>query len=45
MLFQAIDSQTAWDGMVFDRLAAAAEHMPMTAEILSGGIADNKKLS
>ena len=39
-----IDSLVAGDGMVFMDLSKAADHMPMTAKILAGGIADNKKL-
>jgi len=40
-----IDSLVAGDGMVFADLSKAADHMPMTAKTLAGGIADNKKLS
>ncbi|MGY2875564.1 putative Mn2+ efflux pump MntP [Marmoricola sp. URHA0025 HA25] len=39
-----IDSLVAGDGMVFMDLSMAADHMPMTAKTLAGGIADNKKL-
>jgi hypothetical protein len=39
-----IDSLVAGDGMVFMDLSKAADHMPMTAKTLAGGIADNKKL-
>jgi uncharacterized protein YmfQ (DUF2313 family) len=39
-----IDSLVAGDGMVFADLEKAADHMPMTAKTLAGGIADNKKL-
>jgi hypothetical protein len=44
-LFTAIDSVVAADPKVYANLAAAAEHMPMTAATLAGGIADNKKLA
>ncbi|HLL65463.1 MAG TPA: hypothetical protein VK453_06895 [Micromonosporaceae bacterium] len=40
-----IDSLVAGDGQVFAKLQAAAEHMPMTAKVLAGGIATNKKLA
>jgi hypothetical protein len=38
-LFAAIDAVVSKDPTVFDKLAAAAAHMPMTAAILSGAIA------
>ncbi|WP_116110031.1 hypothetical protein [Amycolatopsis ruanii] len=44
-LFDAIDSVVAGDGQAFAKLRTAAEHMPMTAATLAGGIAENKKLS
>jgi len=44
-LLAAIDSLVAGDGQVFAKLTEAASHMPMTAQTLAGGIADNKKLS
>jgi hypothetical protein len=43
-LLDTIDSLVAGDGKVFQKLAIAATHMPMTAAILAGGIADNKKM-
>lgn len=43
-LFQTIDSQAARDKQVFDNLAEAASHMPMTAGAIAGGIAANKGL-
>jgi hypothetical protein len=44
-LTDAIDSLVAGDGQVFTKLQAAADHMPMTAKTLAGGIAANKKLA
>ncbi|MFI9508960.1 hypothetical protein [Nocardia sp. NPDC052566] len=44
-LFSTIDSLVANDGQAFSTLVDAADHMPMTASILAGGIAKNKKLS
>ena len=44
-LFAAIDAQVAGSPKQFDLLEAAAGHMPMTAKILAGGIATNKKLA
>jgi cytochrome c556 len=38
-LFAAIDAVVAGDASAFDKLRTAAEHMPMTADILAGGIA------
>jgi hypothetical protein len=38
-LFAAIDAQAAKDPAQFDKLKAAAGHMPMTASILAGAIA------
>ncbi|MEO6398332.1 MAG: copper amine oxidase [Tepidiformaceae bacterium] len=38
-LFAAIDAQAAKDPAAFDKLRAAAAHMPHTAETLAGGIA------
>ncbi|KAA1428666.1 hypothetical protein [Nocardioides antri] len=43
-VYAAIDSLVAGDGKVFAKLAVAASHMPHTAEILAGGIAENKGL-
>jgi len=43
-LFAAIDAQVAGDPKQFQLLQAAADHMPMTAAILAGGIATNLKL-
>jgi uncharacterized protein YmfQ (DUF2313 family) len=43
-LFAAIDSVVAGDGKAFAKLRAAAEHMPMTAATLAGGIAKDTKL-
>jgi cytochrome c556 len=37
-LTAAIDSAVAGKADVFDKLRAAADHMPMTAEVLAGGI-------
>ncbi len=44
-VFKAIDSIVAGSPDVFKNLSAAAGHMPGTAAILAGGIAENKKLS
>jgi 3-keto-L-gulonate-6-phosphate decarboxylase len=44
-LFAAIDAQVAGSPTQFDLLEKAAGHMPMTAKILAGGIAANKKLA
>jgi hypothetical protein len=44
-LEDTIDSLVAGDGQAFAKLSMAAEHMPMTAATLAGGIADNKKLA
>ena len=38
-LSAAIDSVVAGKGDAFDKLKAAADHMPMTAKVLAGGIA------
>ena len=38
-LFAAIDAQAAKDPTAFDKLRVAASHMPMTANVLAGGIA------
>ena len=38
-LFAAIDAQAAKDATAFDKLRVAASHMPMTANVLAGGIA------
>jgi hypothetical protein len=43
-LFAAIDAQVAGDPKQFELLQAAADHMPMTAATLAGGIATNLKL-
>ena len=43
-LLTTIDSLVAGKADVFDKLAVAASHMPMTASILADGIAKNKKL-
>ncbi len=43
-LFATIDSLVAGDGKVFANLTKAAEHMPHSAAVLSGGIAENKGL-
>jgi hypothetical protein len=43
-LFAAIDAQVAGDPKQFELLQAAADHMPMTAATLAGGIAANLKL-
>ena len=44
-LFTAIDAVVAGDPTVFAKLQTAAGHMPGTAAILAGGIAENVKLS
>jgi hypothetical protein len=44
-LYAAIDSLVAGDGKAFSLLEKAAAHMPMTADILAGGIAKNKSLA
>jgi hypothetical protein len=44
-LLTAIDAAVASDPSFQSKLTAAAEHMPMTAAILAGGIAKNKNLS
>ena len=43
-LLSAIDSVVAGDGEAFAKLVTAADHMPMTAATLAGGIAQNKGL-
>ena len=43
-LLTTIDSLVAGKADVFDKLAVAASHMPMTAATLADGIAKNKKL-
>jgi hypothetical protein len=44
-LFTAIDAVVAGDATAFPKLKEAAGHMPGTAATLSGGIAENAKLS
>src|SRR3954471_20632942 len=44
-LSAAIDAVVAGDPTAFSKLQTAAAHMPMTAATLSGGIAQNLKLS
>jgi hypothetical protein len=44
-LFDAIDAAVAGKADFQTKLALAAEHMTMTADILSGGIAKNKNLA
>ena len=44
-LFAAIDAAVAGKSDFQAKLTAAADHMPMTAAILAGGIAKNKTLS
>jgi hypothetical protein len=44
-LFTAIDADVAGDPSVFGKLAKAASHMPASAGVLAGGIAENLKLS
>ena len=44
-LFAAIDASVAGKPDYQTKLSKAAEHMPMTAEILAGGIAKNQQLS
>ena len=44
-LFAAIDAVVAGDPSAFSKLQTAAGHMPGTAATLSGGIAQNAKLS
>jgi len=44
-LFTAIDAVVAGDPTAFAKLQTAAGHMPGTAATLSGGIAENAKLS
>jgi hypothetical protein len=44
-LLDAIDAVVAGSPTVTGKLAMAADHMPMTAATLSGGIADNKMLA
>jgi hypothetical protein len=44
-LLDTIDALVAGSPTVYGKLAAASTHMPMTAAILAGGIADNKKLA
>jgi hypothetical protein len=44
-LFDAIDAMVAGSPDVQTKLQAAAAHMVMTADILAGGIAKNKKLA
>lgn len=41
-LIAAIDANIAGDPAYFDLLKEAASHMPMTAQALAGGIAENK---
>jgi hypothetical protein len=43
-VYATIDALVAGDTLVYADLAAAANHMPMTAAVLAGGIADNKHL-
>jgi len=43
-LLDTIDSLVTGDGKVFARLMAAADHMPMTAATMAGGIAANQNL-
>jgi uncharacterized protein YmfQ (DUF2313 family) len=40
-----IDSLVAGDGQAFAKLTEAADHMPMTAATLAGGIAKDKKMA
>lgn len=42
-VFAAIDSVVAGKADAFDKLREAASHMPGTAKVLAGGIADSKK--
>jgi hypothetical protein len=44
-LFDAIDAVVAGDPSVFEKVATAASHMPMTAATLAKGIATNKKIA
>ncbi|MEP7055415.1 MAG: copper amine oxidase N-terminal domain-containing protein, partial [Actinomycetota bacterium] len=44
-LAAAIDAQAAGSPEAFAKLQAAAAHMPMTAAVLAGGIAKQKKLA
>ncbi|MFL6172442.1 MAG: hypothetical protein ACJ716_06080 [Marmoricola sp.] len=44
-LLDTIDALTTGNGDAFALLSKAADHMPMTADILAGGIAKNKKLA
>ena len=44
-LFAAIDAAVAGDPTFQAKLTTAAQHMPMTAAVLAGGIAKNKGLS
>ncbi|MFL6109424.1 MAG: hypothetical protein ACJ72L_20870, partial [Marmoricola sp.] len=44
-LLDTIDALTTGKGDAFALLSKAADHMPMTADILAGGIAKNKKLA
>jgi len=44
-LYAAIDALVTGKGDAFALLSKAADHMPMTADILAGGIAKNKKLA
>ncbi|WP_183407154.1 hypothetical protein [Nocardioides marmorisolisilvae] len=44
-LYAAIDALVTGKGDAFALLSKAADHMPMTADILAGGIAKNKNLA
>ena len=44
-LLDTIDALVTGKGDAFALLSKAADHMPMTADILAGGIAKNKKLA
>jgi hypothetical protein len=44
-LLAAIDAAVAGSPSYQTKLAAAAEHMPMTAEILTNGIVKNKHIT
>ena len=44
-LAAAVDAQAAKDPKQFELLRAAADHMPMTAEVLATAIADQKSLA
>lgn len=43
-LFNTVDSQDAWDGMVNDKLGDASGGMPTMASTMAGGMAENKGL-